>query len=70
MYEDIVKEMKEMDKKVENGRKRLENIISNGNEKEENAKINEELKKLKANTVSIEEICKITGVKNGRRKRG
>ena len=64
MYEDIVEEMKDLDKEVIKSTKRMKKAFSLGVDSLENARINETLEREKIRTISVDEIIKITGVNN------
>ena len=69
MYEEIVKEMQTLDENLKKGKIEVNKTLLVDEEREENAKINEELKKSNINTIDFEQLQKITGVKHGKRSK-
>ena len=68
MYEDIIEEFNSVKLELERGAERVAKVFSENKDKEENARINRELAKSKLKTMNIDEVVKLTGVGNGRKK--
>ena len=68
MYEEVVKEFNSIKLELERGVDRVEKVFIDKKDKEENARINKELQISKFKIMDINDVIKLTGVKNGRIK--
>ena len=69
MYEDLVKEMQELDNDLIRNEEKIMKSIKDGTSAKENARINKELAKTDFRVISLDDALKITGVKYGKRKK-